>query len=435
MMEKFEIHGGIPLRGELAAAGNKNAALPMIVAALLTDEPVILENVPDIGDVRTMIGIVRSLGVVADWDAEEHRLCLTAEKVNPTDLDLERCQAIRASILAVAPVLYRCGEIRISPPGGDVIGCRRLDAHFEGLQILGAQIGIGSDYTFKLSRGFRGGDIFLPEASVTATEQLLMAAAVARGTTVIRNAACEPHVSDLALMLNAMGASISGIGTNLLKIQGVRSLHGVRHRVLSDHTEAGSYLALAAATGGELTVTGIDPEHYRMTVRVFQRLGIGIELGADRISVSALQDRRIIPDPSGGMPVIADGLWPQFPSDLMSVMLLLATQVQGTVLFFEKLYESRMYFVDRLISMGANAVICDPHRVVVCGASRLRGIELSSPDIRAGISLVGAALCADGCSLISNVQLIDRGYEAVEQRLRSLGARIVRHSDHDDRGC
>jgi len=425
-MNSLEIHGGIPLGGTLQAAGNKNAVLPMIAAALLTDEPVVLENVPDIGDVRTMVAMAEGLGAEIAWSKDARELCIRAADLDPDGMPMELCSAIRASILFVAPLLARCARARIAPPGGDVIGRRRLDAHFYGLRRMGTCIDPAEVFTFETAGRLTGCDLFLPEASVTGTEQVLMAAVLAGGETVIRNAACEPHVCDLARMLVSMGAQIDGVGSNLMRVTGVPALGGARRRVASDHTEVGSFLALAAATGGSVTVTGIDPEHYRMTVPAFERLGIGVQIDGDRIGVSAEQTREIRPDPWGGIPVIDDGPWPQFPSDLMSVMLLLATQVKGTALFFEKMYESRMYFVDRIIAMGANAVICDPHRVVVCGPSKLHGIELTSPDIRAGIALIGAALCASGRSTISNVHLVDRGYENIDGRLAALGARIAR---------
>lgn len=317
----------------------------------------------------------------------------------------------------------------MSPPGGDVIGRRRLDSHVHGLECLGAIVEMAECFRFRAPVRLRGAEIFLPEASVTATAQVLMGAVLSRGNTIIRNAATEPHISDLARMLCSMGARITGIDSNVLQIEGVDRLSGCTHRIVSDHTEAGSFLALAAATGGDVEVTGVDPGHYRMTERAFARLGVELEYGADSVRVREGQGRCVVGDLGGGIPVIDDGPWPQFPSDLMSVMIVLATQVSGTVLFFEKMYESRMYFVDRLVAMGANAVICDPHRAVVCGPSRLHGISLSSPDIRAGMALIGAALCADGESSIKNLQLVDRGYERIDERLKSLGADVHRLED------
>lgn len=428
MNERLTIRGGIPLRGTLRAAGNKNAALPMIAASLLTDEPVVLENVPEIGDCRTMAGLVESLGASVEWDHETRRMRIHAADIDPDRLDPDLCTEIRASILLAAPVATRCGYCTIAPPGGDVIGKRRLESHFHGLTALGTKIEVDRNFTFRIRAPLQGTDVFLPEASVTGTEQVLMAAVLAEGETILRNTACEPHVCDLAHMLVDMGADIQGIGTNQLRIRGVRKLHGACSRVASDHTEVGSFLALAAATHGEITITDIDPEHYHnsRTLQPFAMLGVEVELEGTTISVKAEQRRRVTPDPWGGLPQVDDGVWPHFPSDLMSVMLLLATQVDGTVLFFEKLYESRMYFMDRLVAMGARAVICDPHRVVVCGPSRLHGSDIASPDIRAGMALIGGALCAEGQSTISRVHLVDRGYESIDQRLRSLGADVER---------
>jgi UDP-N-acetylglucosamine 1-carboxyvinyltransferase len=373
-----------------------------------------------------MLTIAAELGADIKHDSREKRVSITARDLQTTELPPTLCAEIRAGVLFAAPLLLRTGRALMSPPGGDVIGRRRLDAHFIGLKAMGAEMTVGGRFEFRAARGLHGSQIFLPEASVTGTEHLLMAAVLADGQTVIQNGACEPHVQDLARMLCAMGAEISGIGTNTLIINGVKKLHGVHHRVSSDYTEVGSFLALAAATGGEITVTDIDPTHYLMTRHVFARLGMQLEFNGDQVHMPALDSRRIEPDPRGGIPVIDDGPWPQFASDLMSVAIVLATQLSGTVLFFEKMYESRMYFVDRLIAMGANAVICDPHRVVVAGPARLHGIELSSPDIRAGIALLGAALCATGESCVRSVHLIDRGYERIEDKLNALGARIER---------
>ncbi len=428
-MSVLEIEGGVPLSGEMDVRGSKNAVLPMIAASLLTTDEVVLENIPDIRDVRTMVRIVSALGVETDWQVEQRRLSICAGTVAEHRLPPKACSEMRASILLLAPLLYRMGCAEMSPPGGDVIGVRGVDTHFYGLEKLGAEIQMGRTFFLKLHHALQGNDLFLSEASVTATEQLLMAACAAEGRTIIRNAACEPHVSDLAVLLQKMGADIKGVGSNVLEVQGGKQLQGATHRVVSDHTEAGSFLAIAAATGGNLTVRGIDRPHYWMIRRVFETLGIWIELEGDEARVAQEQQRRVQPTYSGGIPCIDDGVWPHFPSDLMSMAILLATQVHGTVLFFEKLYESRMYFVDRLNTMGANTVVCDPHRVVVCGPSQLYGIELASPDIRAGVALVGAALCASGISTIRNVECIDRGYEDIAERLKHLGARVARHSD------
>lgn len=425
-MSSFRVVGGVPLQGTLRASGNKNAALPLIAASLLAEEPVTLLNVPDIGDVRTMLDLVEAAGAVLDWDRGARTLRVDGSSLCRPDMPGPMYSRIRAGILLAAPLLHRFGRVRMPPPGGDVIGRRRLDAHVYGLSALGAEISTSGSFDFSVTDGFRAADLFLPEASVTATSQVLMAAACAEGPTTIRNAACEPHVQDVARLLCAMGAHVDGIGSNTLTVQGASRLRGTTFRVSSDYTEVGSFLALAAATGGSLTVTETDADHYRMIPRTFEQLGIRLEVGENSVRLATDQRRTVAPELSGGIPVVDDGIWPQFPSDLMSVAIVMATQVSGTVLFFEKLYESRMYFVDRLVDMGANAVICDPHRVVIAGPSRLHGITLNSPDIRAGIALLGAALCARGESRIHNVDLIDRGYERVDERLRQIGACIER---------
>jgi UDP-N-acetylglucosamine 1-carboxyvinyltransferase len=422
----LRVTGARALRGSIQAAGNKNAALPLVAAALLTDEPVRLDNVPDIGDIRVMLELVAAAGAQVDWERASGTLRLRARDLTSHELPDALYASLRAGILLAAPLLARRGAATMVPPGGDVIGRRRLDAHVEGLAALGVRVETDAKLRFSAPQGLHGADIFLPEASVTATEQVLMAAAVAKGTTVIRNAACEPHVQDLANLLTAMGARVDGIGSNTLTVTGTERLHGASFRIGSDVAEAASFLALAAASHGDVTVTGVNAAEYRMIARTFRRLGVGLEIGPDRIRVGPDQALQVVPELAGGIPVIDDGVWPQFPSDLMSVTIVLATQVQGTVLFFEKLYESRMYFVDRLVAMGANAVICDPHRAVISGPSRLHGIVLQSPDIRAGIALLGAALCARGESLVRNAESIDRGYEKIEDKLRCLGAEVER---------
>ena len=400
-MSIFEIEGGVPLRGTVRASGNKNAILPMIAACILTDQEMILDNVPDIVDVRHMLEVITELGGKVERSGE--RVSIHVAQLKTSEIGRELCNKVRTSILCVAPLLHRCGKARLFPPGGDVIGRRRLDTHFYGLQKLGASMTLD-------------------------TEHILMAAVVSAGQTLIRNAASEPHVQDLAHMLNAMGAKISGIGTNQLSIEGVSSLTGTTHQVCHDHIEAASYLALAAATGGEIRVEGTDLHSYWMCRRVFATLGVRIELYKDHIFLPGQQEMRITPDYDGSMPVIDDGPWPQFATDQMSCMITLATQVEGNVLFFEKMFESRLYFVDRLISMGARAVVCDPHRVVISGRAKLRATTLSSPDIRAGMALLGAALCASGKSTVQNANMIERGYERVEEKLLGLGARITRRA-------
>jgi UDP-N-acetylglucosamine 1-carboxyvinyltransferase len=422
-MSTFEIEGGVPLRGTIKASGNKNAILPMIAACILTDQEVVLENVPDIIDVHHMLQVIIELGGKVERSGE--RVSIQVATLNSSEISQRLCNTVRTSIMCVAPLLHRLGRAKLYPPGGDVIGRRRLDTHFYGLQKLGASIKTNGSYDFELPGPLTGCEMFFDEPSVTGTEHIMMAAAVSRGQTLIRNAASEPHVQDLGHMLNAMGAKISGIGTNLLTIEGVSSLHGATHQVCHDHVEAASYLALAAATGGEIKVEGTDLHSYWMCHRVFETLGVKIELYKDHIFLSGQQERKVIRDHGGSIPVIGDGPWPQFASDQMSCMITLATQVEGNVLFFEKMFESRLYFVDRLISMGANAVVCDPHRVLISGRSQLTGATLPSPDIRAGMALLGAALVAKGKSTVQNANMIQRGYEDIEEKLLSLGARIT----------
>lgn len=422
-MRSLRIEGGGPLGGTIRISGNKNAALPMIAASLLTDQPVVLENLPDILDVRSMLDIAGELGAV--WTFEHNRLEIRCADIRRTSVSAANCARNRTSMLFAAPLLARAGRAELSGPGGDGIGRRRLDGHTYGLRTLGAQFELdGGTYTFT-SRGLRGTEMFLDEASVTATEQILMAAATASGRTTLYNAACEPHVADLAVMLNAMGAQISGHGTNTIVIDGVPVLHGCRHTVVGDHIEAGSFLALGAATGAELTLRGTVNRHYWMTHRIFERLGIKIQLNGDSIFLPGGQHPEIRNDLGGAIPVIADGPWPQYPSDMMSCTIVAATQARGTVMFFEKMFESRIYFVDRLLSMGASAIVCDPHRVVITGPAPLHGVELSSPDIRAGMAMVIAALCARGTSVIKSADVIYRGYENLAGKLSSVGARIT----------
>jgi len=426
-LSRFVIHGGRPLEGEIHASGSKNAALPMIAAALLTDEEVVLENVPSIRDVDVMLEIASVLG--ADVSRVGDRVVIRAADLDQQDLPYELCERVRTSLLFVAPLLHRLGRAKLHPPGGDGIGRRRLDTHFYGLRRLGAEID-EDEFEFTARDGLAGAILFFDEASVTATEHLLMAAALARGTTTILNAASEPHVMDLARLLLSMGARIDGLYTNTLTVTGVERLGGAHHRVVSDHIEVGSYLALAAATGGGITIHETVRGHYWMMHRVFERFGIEIELKSDRIVLPSGQTPRIQPDAGGAIPQVDDGPWPQFPTDMMSPFLVLATQSQGTILFFEKMFEGRMVFVDSLIQMGANAIICDPHRVLIAGPASLRGQTVRSPDIRAGMAMIIAALCSTRrpC-IVQNAEIVDRGYERVEEKLRSLGADIVREDD------
>lgn len=426
-MSRFVIRGGQRLDGEITASGNKNAVLPMLAATLLTDEEVVLENVPAIRDVNAMLDILAFLGAEIERDGGTVRV--RAAEIHESDIPRELGEKIRTSVLMVGPLLSRTGQVRIPSPGGDMIGRRRLDAHFYGLQGLGVHVDVDA-LEFRQNARLKGAVLFFDEASVTATEHIMMAAALADGTTTLRNAASEPHVQDLARLLIRMGAQIEGVGTNELTITGVERLHGTRHRVCSDHIEVGSYLAIAAATGGGVTVHGTTRGHYWMIHRVFERFGVELVLDAERIVLPPDQVPRIQSDAGGGIPRIDDGPWPQFPSDMMSPMIVLATQSEGAVLFFEKMFESRLYFVDPLIQMGANIIVCDPHRVVVTGPTQLRGQTVRSPDIRAGMALLMAALCARGePSIVQNADIIDRGYERVEEKLQSLGADIVREED------
>lgn len=421
-MNNLIIEGGGSISGEVRLSGNKNAVLPMIAACLLTDEEVILNNVPNIVDLQVMLEIAAELGVECSFN--NNRLKMHAKNIKTTKIPREWCSRVRTSILFAGPLAVRAGSAELWPPGGDVIGRRRLDGHFYGLNALGIEVDCFDTYKFTCRQRPRGRELFLDEASVTATEHIMTAAVLADGETIIRNAASEPHVTDLAELLNNMGAKISGLNSNTLTIQGVEKLHGTEHTVVSDHIEAGSFLSLAAATGGDLRIKGITPRHYWMTRRVFERLGVELKLLGDTMLVPGGQQPRINPDFGGYTPVISDGPWPQFPSDMMSCTIVAATQTQGTVMFFEKMFESRLYFVDRLISMGANAIVCDPHRVVITGKTQLRGQTLASPDIRAGMAMIIAAVCARGTSEISNCRMISRGYENIAEKLTAIGVKL-----------
>ncbi|MBC7251874.1 MAG: UDP-N-acetylglucosamine 1-carboxyvinyltransferase [Anaerolineae bacterium] len=423
-MDKFIIEGGFPLRGEVTPSGNKNETLPILAACLLTDKRVVLRNVPRIRDVQTMLGLLSALGVEIE-EMGPHELALQARRLVRVDLDPDLCGQIRASILLAGPLLARSGQIKLPPPGGDVIGRRRVDTHLRALRALGAEVEVNNGYIMR-TEGLHGQDIFLDEASVTGTENVIMAACRAQGTTIIRNAACEPHVQNLCRFLNKLGARIEGIGTNQLTIHGVEELDGGEWEISSDFVEVGSFIGLAAATGSELLIRQAEPEHQRMTSIMLGRLGVKMEIRGEDIFVPGHQHLQVIPDIGGAIPKIDDGIWPAFPTDLMSIALVVATQAVGTVLIHEKMYEGRLYFVDKLISMGARIILCDPYRAVVVGPAQLRGTQLESPDIRAGIALVIAALCARGQSIIGNVRQIDRGYERIEEKLQALGARIER---------
>ncbi|OGV71140.1 MAG: UDP-N-acetylglucosamine 1-carboxyvinyltransferase [Lentisphaerae bacterium RIFOXYA12_FULL_48_11] len=423
-MARFIIKGGRRISGHHTSPGNKNAVLPMLAACTLTDQLVKLRNIPLIEDVHTMLEILEDLGVSVNLHGHDVTICAKTLKKNTLRDDL--CRKVRSSILFAGPLAVRLGRVILSPPGGDVIGRRRIDTHLVGLEALGVKIKGNGRFTFSGSH-IQGSRILLDEASVTATENIIMAAVLAKGSTSIFNAACEPHVQDLCVMLNKMGACISGIGTNLLKIEGVDSLHGVTHTVGPDYIDMASFIAASAITGGQLKIDHPEADHLQVVARTFSRIGVCWSYGKDQLLLSAHQNLRVENDFAAAIPKIEDGVWPNFPSDLMSVAIVLATKAKGTVLFFEKMFESRMYFVDRLIEMGAHIVQCDPHRVVVAGGgSSLHGIHLSSPDIRAGMALILAALCAKGESIIDNAQTIDRGYERVDQKLRKLGADIER---------
>lgn len=423
IMDNLIIEGGARLSGEITLSGNKNAVLPMIAASMLTDEQVTIHNVPNIIDVDVMLDIVEKFGVSVSFD-KGTLILRAADIVNP-DIPHNLCRKIRTSILFASPLLFRCGRASIWPPGGDVIGRRRLDGHFYGLTTMGVHI--DSDelpFRFRAHKRLVGKDLFLDEASVTATEQIMMSAVLAEGKTILHNAAAEPHVCQLGEMLLGMGAKIAGLGTNTLAIEGVRQLHGTEYTVECDHIEAGSFLAMGSVTGGEITIHGTTTGHYWMIRRIFQRLGIHFDLKADHIFLPGDQELVVKTDFGNAVPTISDGPWPQYPTDLLSCTIVMATQAKGTVLFFEKMFESRIYFVDRLISMGANAIVCDPHRVVISGPARLRGIEMSSPDIRAGMAMIIAALCARGKSTVHNADVISRGYDNIVEKIASLGGRI-----------
>ena len=426
-MHQYVIEGGFPLKGRIKASGNKNSALPCLAATLLTDQPVVLTNLPEIEDVHVMIEILKVLGcAVQKIGHNEYRLQtldITREEIPP-----HLSQKIRASILLAGPMLARKGRVLLPPPGGDVIGRRPLDTHFMALMELGTRMEAGTFFTLSTKR-LTGAHLFLDETSVTATENALMAAVLAEGTTIIENAASEPHVQDLCRMLASMGGRIGGIGSNILTIDGVKKLSGTTFRIGSDFMEVGSLIGLAAATRGEIEIEDAAPQNLRMMKLGFAKLGISWETSGDTVRVPASQSLKVVPTMGGQIPKIDDAPWPGFPADIISIALVVATQAEGTVLIHEKMFESRMFYVDKLIGMGAKIILCDPHRAVVSGPSRLAGSELVSPDVRAGMALLIAAMCAQGRSTIQNVYQIERGYENLTQRLQSLGARISNHGE------
>ena len=423
-LQAFVIEGGHRLEGTVRASGNKNGVLPVLAACLLTSEPVDLTNVPRIRDVATMMALIDDLGADVEWTGP-NEVRVDAAGVHKTELDEELCRRIRASFLLAGPLLARFGKVSVPPPGGDVIGRRRLDPHIHALAELGAEIELNGRYDMRAER-LVGKQVFLDEPSVMATENAVMAAVLAEGETVIGNAACEPHVQDLCRFLCSLGAQIEGIESNVLRITGVDSLHGGTWRIAPEHIEVGSFIGMAAVTGGDITITDLTPRDLAPIVPVFERLGVRIELGETSVRVPPGQELVIKDDLGGAIPKIEDGPWPQFPADLTSIALTVATQAHGTILIFEKMFESRLFFVDKLVSMGARIILCDPHRAVVTGPAQLYGQRMSSPDIRAGMAMVIAALCAEGTSMIGEAYQVDKGYERIDERLRALGARIER---------
>jgi UDP-N-acetylglucosamine 1-carboxyvinyltransferase len=421
---QFIVEGGHRLSGTITPSGNKNAALPIVAAALLTEQPVVLENVPRIRDIETLVCLIASLGPEIEWQGR-NTLRIHAKEVRPAELDRALSAKIRGSILLAGPLLGRCGRVTLPPPGGDVIGRRRLDTHFLALEQLGATFRLTDVFEMEAQQ-LRGADVFLDEPSVTGTENAMMAAVAATGTTIIRNAASEPHVQDLANFLVALGGDIEGIGTNTLTIRGGGALHGATHRIGPDHIEVGSFIGLAAVTQSEIRVERAGVAHLRSVLMGFERLGIECHSEGDDLIIPADQRREVQSDLGGHVPTISDQPWPAFPADVMSIAIVTATQCNGMVLMHEKMFESRMFFVDKLISMGARIVLCDPHRAIVSGPSPLRAATVESPDIRAGMAMLLAALCARGTSTINNVGQIERGYERIDERLTALGARIRR---------
>lgn len=429
-MEKFIIHGGTPLHGEMIPAGNKNAALPLLAATLLTEDPVTLRNVPDIRDVKAIIALLKSLGAEVSY-VEPNTVRVHAKNLRPADLDPDLCRGIRASILLAGPMVARSGNLRLPPPGGDVIGRRRVDTHILALQALGANVDYDrAQHVFNFNASqLKGANILLDQASVTGTENAIMAAVTARGTTVVRNAASEPHIQELCHFLNALGARIENIGSNTLQIQGVKNLSGGDFTVGPDYLEVVSFIGAAIVTHGSVRIRNAGADYLDMIAMVFRRLGVEWEVDGEDIVVPENQNLEIEPDLGNAIPEISVMPWPAFPTDLMSIAIVVATQSRGSILFHDWMYPSRMFFIDKLVGMGAHIVLCDPHRCIVQGPTTLFGEKMESPDIRAGMSLVLAALAANGTSQIRNVGQIDRGYEKVDEKLRALGARIERIRD------
>ncbi len=423
-MPSYIVEGGHTLSGTIRPSGNKNAALPAIAAAVLTSEPVTLQNIPKIGDVETLLEIVSSLGAEVRWD-DDNQVTIDASAVSSGSVDRALSERIRASLLLAGPLLARFGRVDLPPPGGDVIGRRRMDTHFLAFKALGASVRLAGGFEIE-AHELRGADFFLDEPSVTATENAIMAAVLAKGDSLIRNSASEPHVQDLCHLLNKMGARIEGIGTNQLRVFGVPKLGGATFAVGSDHIETGSFVGLAAVTRSEIVVEGAPVEHLHSTLLGFRRLGIEVSVDGDTLTVHGDRGCQVASDAFGAVPKIDDGPWPAFPADLTSIAVVAATQCTGTILIHEKMFESRMFFTDKLVGMGARIILCDPHRAVVVGPSTLQGTSLESPDIRAGMAMLIAALGAKGTSRIQNVAQIERGYEKIDERLNALGARIER---------
>jgi UDP-N-acetylglucosamine 1-carboxyvinyltransferase len=426
-MDKFIIEGGVPLQGEVTPAGNKNAALPLLAACLLTEEPVVLRNVPHIKDVLVMRKLVESLGAQVD-DLDDRTWRITARDLRPADLDPDFCRRIRASILVAGPMTARIPEFKLPPPGGDVIGRRRLDTHILALRALGVDVRYERGFTFR-SEGLRGSDFLMDEASVTATENAIMAAVLARGESIIRNAASEPHIQELCHFLNGLGARIEEIGSNTLHIQGVTKLHGGEFTIGPDYLEVISFVGAAAVTHGSVRIRNAGVENLHMVRHVFERLGVTWNVEGDDLVVPANQSMEIVPDLDGAIPEIKTNVWPAFPTDLISIAITVATQANGSVMFHDWMFSGRMYFTDKLVGMGAKIILCDPFRCLVQGPNQLYGENLESPDIRAGMSLLLAALTAKGKSTVRNISQIERGYEDVDKKLRDLGASIQRVSE------
>ncbi|MDX6691622.1 MAG: UDP-N-acetylglucosamine 1-carboxyvinyltransferase [Solirubrobacteraceae bacterium] len=425
-MEKFVIDGGIALSGTIVPAGNKNGALPILAASVLTEDEVVVRNVPRIKDVATMIALLEALGVRVTWLNEHDVVLCAANLTAESEVDRDLSDRIRASFLLAGPLLARFGRVCMPPPGGDVIGRRRLDPHLDAFAALGATFEHSRDVDLRAPNGLRAGDVFMDEPSVMATENALMAAARTPGSTVIGNAACEPHVQDLARMLVKMGADIQGIGSNVVTVNGTAGLNGCDHTIGPDHIEIGSFMALAGVTGGELRICNTIPVDLRMIRLVFDRLGLRSELDGNDVVVPGGQKLVVARDLGEHKITVQDGPWPAFPADLTSIAVALATQSAGSALIHEWMFENRMIFTDKLVLMGADITLCDPHRVIISGPCRLRGERVESPDIRAGMAMLIAALCAEGRSEIGNIRQIDRGYERIDERLRDLGARIER---------